>query len=64
MTQFTDSAMEWMMTQKPKQRREESTPVLSKDNPCYGCGYRKGTGCIGVCYRELIHSSKERRAGT
>jgi hypothetical protein len=64
MMQFTDSPMEWMMTQKPKQRREETPPTLSSDHPCYRCGYRKDSCCVGVCYREMFTSSKERRAAT
>lgn len=64
MTQFTDSPMEWMMKQKPRQRCEVNPLVQTGPSQCCGCNYFKGSQCIGVCYRNLITSSKERRAET
>lgn len=57
MTHFTDSPMESMMSRIPRYRKEPEPPVSTSDHPCTGCGYNRGNGCIGICYRKLLGTS-------
>lgn len=59
MTFFTDSPFERMMTQKPRQGREETPPSLPKDHRCYGCS-NYGACCTGTCHRDIIIKPKRK----
>ena len=53
MTHFTDSPIESMMARIPRYRPESELPISVSTHACTGCGFRRGHGCIGICYREL-----------
>lgn len=58
MRYFTESSYEKIMMQRPRQRREKSSPAPPKGDSCIGCEWYK-KGCSGSCYRELIIRKKE-----
>lgn len=60
MTKFTDSPFERLMQEKPMYR-EKKTSSLSEEHPCYSCNYRKLDFCSGVCYRDLILTSSQKK---
>ena len=50
MTYFTDNPLERMMMQKPRGGRDAR-------HRCHGCS-RYGSGCVGICHRDLILKPK------
>lgn len=60
MIYFTDNPLERMMQQRPRGGDDSRPRPLPKDHRCFGCS-RYGTGCAGVCHRDLIVKPKEGR---
>lgn len=61
MRYFTDSPLERLMMQKPRERRERRPPAPPpRGHPCQDRHYYNGA-CIGPCYRNLIITPKERK---
>lgn len=63
MTYFTDSPYERMMQQKPSGGRDARPPAAPKGHRCHGCS-RYGSGCVGICHRDLIIKPKPKEGET
>lgn len=57
MTYFTDNPLARMMMQKPRGGRDARPPAAPRGHRCHGCS-RYGSGCVGICHRDLILKPK------